>query len=500
LLTSSRRGGALLFHSLVLSVSGALVAALGKRFVCLILLSIPLLFLGCGGAWAEGSRAVDGAHLSLRWVIPFAGVLASLAVFPLIAPHFWHRRYGLVALFWGTAFLAPFAAKFGFDAAFHTLVHALLVEYIPFIALIASLFAIAGGIYVGGELNGSPRFNCALLAVGTLCASLTGTTGAAMILIRPLIRANEDRTHKVHLVVFFIFLVCNIGGALTPLGDPPLFLGYLEGVAFFWPLKALWPHMLFLSALLLAVFFALDSYLWRKERSPRAGPGRRSTIVVRGAGVNLPLLALLVVTIAVSGADSFGTVAIFGTEIEWIGLVRDGILALLGVASIVLTPKDYRNENEFAWAPVIEVAKLFAAIFLTIAPAIAILKAGHTGAFASLLALLGGEDAPNTVAYFWLTGLLSSFLDNAPTYLVFFNAAGGDPHALMGPMAQTLTAISAGAVFMGANTYVGNAPNFMVKAIAEHQGVRMPSFFGFMLWSGAFLLPAFALLTLLFFR
>ena len=320
-----------------------------------------------------------------------------------------------------------------------------------------------------------------------------------MILIRPMIRANKDRQFKVHIVVFFIFLVCNIGGALTPLGDPPLFLGYLEGVDFFWPLKSLWPHMLLVAAFVLAAFFLLDFHLFEKEGAPKLRPAEGEAPFVRGL-VNVPLLVLVVAAVAVSGSDGLGKVEIVGTSVAWMSLLRDLVLIGLGAASLALTPRIYREQNEFNWEPVLEVAKLFAAIFLTIVPAIAILKAGAQGGFAPLLGLLGEPDVPNNAAYFWLTGILSSFLDNAPTYLVFFNAAGGDPQTLMGPMAPTLTAISAGAVFMGANTYIGNAPNFMVKAIAEHQGVKMPGFFGFMVWSSVVLIPAYVLLTAIFFR
>ncbi|MBI4723459.1 MAG: sodium:proton antiporter [Rhodomicrobium sp.] len=451
--------------------------------------------LSPANAWAATVTAIDGAALSPLWVLPFAGMLCSLAIFPIVAPHFWHRNYGLVALFWGAAFLVPFAAFYGVSTAFYELVHVLLLEYIPFIVLIGALFTIAGGIYVGGHLRGSPKFNLIIIAIGTVIASFAGTTGAAMILIRPIVRANRHRKYNVHVVVFFIFLVCNIGGALTPLGDPPLFLGYLEGVHFSWPLRALWPQMAFLTALLLAIFFALDIYLFRKEdaQKPSAAP------FVRGL-INVPLLILLVAAVAVSGADVLGKVSIFGTEVSWMSFLRNAVLTGLAAASLMLTPRAYRELNEFHWEPVIEVAKLFAAIFITVIPAIAILKAGSEGAFAPLLSLLDHAGKPDNIAYFWLTGILSSFLDNAPTYIVFFNAAGGNPDTLMGPMSQPLAAISAGAVFMGATTYIGNAPNFMVRAIAEHLGVKMPGFFGFMAWSGIFLIPAFLLMTVIFFR
>ena len=465
-----------------LAASGAFLAtALASSSVC-----------------AASDTAIDGAGLSLFWVLPFAGILGSLAILPTLAPHFWHRNYGLVALFWGLAFLAPFAAVFGAGAAFHEFVHVLVLEYIPFIALIGALFVIAGGIHIGGDLRGTPAMNSAVMLAGTILASFAGTTGAAMILIRPIIRANKDREYKAHVVIFFIFLVCNIGGALTPLGDPPLFLVYLQGVNFFWPLKALWPHTLLVGGIVLASFFALDSYYYAKEGAAKTRPANSQAPCVRGL-VNVPLLILLAAAVMMSGSNGLGKVEIFGTEVSLVSLLRDLVLILLAAASLALTPRACREQNEFNWEPVLEVAKLFAAIFITIVPALAILKAGHEGSLAVLFGFLDPA-AHNNVAYFWLTGLLSSFLDNAPTYLIFFNAAGGDHEALMGPMAQTLAAISAGAVFMGANTYIGNAPNFMVKSIAGQLGVKMPSFFGFMGWSAVFLLPVFLLATIIFFR
>ena len=434
-----------------LAASGAFLAtALASSSVC-----------------AASDTAIDGAGLSLFWVLPFAGILGSLAILPTLAPHFWHRNYGLVALFWGLAFLVPFAAVFGSGAAFHEFVHVLVLEYIPFIALIGALFVIAGGIHIGGDLRGTPAMNSAIMLAGMILASFAGTTGAAMILIRPIIRANKDREHKAHVVIFFIFLVCNIGGALTPLGDPPLFLGYLQGVNFFWPLKALWPHTLLVGGIVLASFFALDSYYYAKEGAAKTRAANSQAPCVRGL-VNVPLLILLAAAVMMSGSNGLGKVEIFGTEVSLVSLLRDLVLILLAAASLALTPRACREQNEFNWEPVLEVAKLFAAIFITIVPALAILKAGHEGSLAPLFGFLDDPAAHNNVAYFWLTGLLSSFLDNAPTYLVFFNAAGGDAHTLMGPMAQTLAAISAGAVFMGANTYIGNAPNFMVKSIAAH--------------------------------
>ncbi len=284
-------------------------------------LALLAVMLWPSGAYAA-SGAADGSKLGLFWVLPFAGLLGSLALLPMVAARFWHRNYGLVALFWALAFLAPFAAAFGAGVAFRQLVHVLVLEYIPFIALIGALFVIAGGIYIGGEIRATPALNAAVMAAGIVLANFAGTTGAAMILIRPIIRANRHRERKAHVIVFFIFLVCNIGGALTPLGDPPLLLGYLEGVDFSWPLKALWPHMLFAGGIVLAMFFALDSYLYAKESKPVPRPSARRAPYVRGL-VNLPLLALVVALVAASGSNGWGTVDIFGTAVPWKGLFRD---------------------------------------------------------------------------------------------------------------------------------------------------------------------------------
>ena len=452
-------------------------------------------------AWAAGpSHGFDGSQLGLVWIVPFAGLLLSIAVAPLAAPNFWHRHYGKVALFWGMAFLAPFLAFFGAGPAADELLHVLLLEYLPFIIMIASLFTIAGGIHVGGNLHGTPAVNTAILAAGTGLASLVGTTGASMVLIRPLLRANDDRRHNAHTVIFFIFLVANIGGSLTPLGDPPLFLGFLKGVDFFWPLKAMWPPMLIASSILLAIFFALDSYLHRTEGHLPRDPTPDEPLRVTGLA-NMVLLLLLMGAVLMSGmAQGLGGIPLRNFEVPVAGLLRDFILAGLAFMSLKVTSPAIREANRFAWEPALEVAKLFGGIFITIIPAIAILRSGEAGAMAPLLRLVTNPDnTPNNVMYFWLTGALSSFLDNAPTYLVFFNAAGGDAQLLQNTLPITLLAISAGAVFMGANTYIGNAPNFMVKSIAEEHNVRMPSFFGYMLWSAGFLLPLFGLLTILFF-
>jgi Na+/H+ antiporter NhaD/arsenite permease-like protein len=461
--------------------------------------SALLVLLPTSLAAAETGHGIDGAGLSLLWVLPFAGMLLSIALLPLLAPEIWHHHYGKIAMFWGLVIVLPLAAVFGAAVMWEQILHVLLLEYVPFIILIGALFTIAGGIYVSGNLHGSPGVNTSFLGIGTLMASLVGTTGASMVLIRPLLRANDDRIHNAHTVVFFIFLVSNIGGSLTPLGDPPLFLGFLKGVEFFWPLRAMWLPMLIVSGLLLTAFFLLDSVIYAREGHIRPDPTPDSRIGVSGLR-NIALLAGLIAAVLLSGSVDLGQLYVAGFDVPIAGLLRDVTLVALAFVSLKITPAAIREANRFEWEPVIEVAKLFAAIFITIIPAIAILRAGEEGALAPLLRLVSHPDgSPNNAMYFWLTGGLSSFLDNAPTYLIFFNSAGGDPAMLQGALATTLLAISAGAVFMGANTYIGNAPNFMVKSIAERHGVRMPSFFGYMGWSALFLLPSFALITIVFF-
>jgi Na+/H+ antiporter NhaD/arsenite permease-like protein len=444
--------------------------------------------------------ALNGGALSPLWIVPFAGILLSIALAPVTVPSFWHAHFGKTSAFWALAFLVPFAVHYGFDLAAREVVHTLLAEYLPFIILLLALFTVSGGIHIRGNLHGSAGLNTGILALGTGLASVMGTTGAAMLLIRPLLRANDHRRHRAHVVVFFIFLVANIGGALTPLGDPPLFLGFLKGVDFFWTTKAmLWPTLI-ASVLLLALFYFVDRWFWRHDDAPRRDPTPDRPIRIDGK-INFLFLAAILAFVMISGVWKPGlSITIAGTTRELQGIVRDAALLAIAYASWRLTPQAVRRAHHFSWGPIVEVAKLFAGIFLTIIPAIAMLRAGSEGALAPVISLVTGADGrPDDAAYFWLTGLLSSFLDNAPTYLVFFNLAGGDPAALMGPLASTLTAISLGAVFMGANTYIGNAPNFMVKAIAESRGVRMPSFFAYLGWALLVLTPIYALLTVMLF-
>ncbi|MCK9273956.1 MAG: sodium:proton antiporter [Syntrophales bacterium] len=462
---------------------------------------------------SETAAAVHsiGTELPVWTVIPFAGILLSIALCPLLVPHFWHNHFGKVSAFWAILFAVPFLFAYK-GTAFHEIIHIYLIDYIPFIILLWGLFTIAGGIVVGGSYRGTPVVNTIMLLIGTLLASWVGTTGAAMVMIRPVLRANKDRASKVHVIVFFIFFVANIGGSLTPLGDPPLFLGFLHNVPFFWVTKALLPHMILSSVILLAIFFILDTILYRKDKKKGKVPSNEEEKVpfkIEGT-FNFLFLLGVISLVLMSGAWRADQVNVLGIHVGYQNIARDIGILIMGALSLVLTPKRLREANDFSWFPIIEVAKLFAGIFMTIIPALAILKAGSHGAMAGLV-----EAVRNPGHYFWVTGALSSFLDNAPTYLTFFNLALGKlgltEACIPGAVATAsetcnpafityLKAISAGAVFMGANTYIGNAPNFMVKSIAEEAGISMPSFFGYMIrYSIPILIPVFLVVTFVFF-
>jgi Na+/H+ antiporter NhaD/arsenite permease-like protein len=432
------------------------------------LMAAALLLLCANPALA--AEGLDGKSMNGLWALPFVGMLLSIAVFPLVAHHFWERHRGKIAAFWALLVLIPLVLSKDVGTAAGAVAHTAFLEYIPFILLLLALFTVAGGIVIRGNLHGSPLTNTVLLAVGAGLASLIGTTGAAMIMIRSVIRANDDRKTNVHVFIFFIFLVANIGGALTPLGDPPLFLGFLRGVDFFWPAIHLALPMAFLVAVLLLLFYAIDSWIYRRDGHTRPDPTPDLELAVRG-GINFLLVPAIVAVILLSSALQLGEITLLGTQVAIESLLRDMALIVITVLSVAFTPHRYRTENNFSWEPIREVAELFAGIFITIIPVLAMLHAGREGVFAPLVALVGGGGGPaNNMAYFWITGGLSSFLDNAPTYIVFFELAGGDPQYLMNEGAVTLAAISAGAVFMGASTYIGNAPNFMTYAIARDAG------------------------------
>ena len=464
---------------------------------------IPIIILNStlfsfGGAHGLAPH-LNGEDLSILWVIPFTGILLSIAWFPLVASQFWHHYFGKVSAFWAALLIIPFILVQGLSITLYELLHVGLLEYIPFIILLLSLFTISGGVQLTGSLVGKPIVNTGVILLGTVLASWMGTTGASMLLIRPLIRANKDRKSKVHVIVFFIFLVANIGGSLTPLGDPPLFLGFLKGVNFFWTTSAMFLPMLFMAVCLLAIFFVLDTYIYNKEGNHPV-PETDEKLGIKGS-FNLLLLLGVIGSVLLSGFwHPYISFSIYHVEVELQNIIRDGLLLLLTMISWKMTSQTIREANEYTWFPIVEVAKLFAGIFITIIPAIAILKAGTSGALSGVITSVSIEAGLSNHMYFWATGILSSFLDNAPTYLIFFNIAGGDVSLLMGDLSQTLLAISAGAVFMGANTYIGNAPNFMVKSISESSGIEMPSFFGYLFkWSLPILIPLFVLVSIIFF-
>lgn len=438
-----------------------------------------------------------GEQLTLWTLIPFAVMLISIAVLPLTATCWFerNRNKAMIAAVLGIPTVIYLVATFG-DLGLH-LVATTAEEYVAFIMLLLALYAISGGIYLTGNLIATPRTNLAFLGIGAVLASFIGTMGASMVLIRPLLRANSERVHARHTVVFFIFAVSNLGGLLTPLGDPPLFLGFLRGVPFAWTLQ-LWPQWLLSVGLTLVAYFAVETYYFRKEPAPARRMDLADYVPMRIKGaVNILLLALVIVAILFSEF-----LADVGHAIHF-PFVREVLLAVLAVISVTLGPRGPRASNHFSWAPIVEVAVLFAGIFATMIPALALLEANGSAV---------GLSRP--WHFFWTTGGLSAFLDNAPTYLTFTSVAQGQVGvSTIGELTSTvpvpglgglspaalLAAISCGAVMMGALTYIGNAPNFAVKCIAEHQGLKMPSFLGFLGYSVAILCPILLVVTAVFF-
>jgi Na+/H+ antiporter NhaD/arsenite permease-like protein len=432
-----------------------------------------------------------GLELPLWSVLPFALLLLAIALLPLAAAHWWekNRNKALVVVLLALP-CALFVASHGAEAV--SGLHDALLDYVSFLALLASLYVIAGGIYVRGSLAGSPLSNTAFLSIGAVLANLIGTTGASMVLIRPLLRANQTRLDKAHIIVFFIFVVSNCGGLLTPLGDPPLFLGFLKGVPFGWTLL-LWKQWLFVNGALLVVFYLVDGRVFDREELAR--PGSQLEEVLRHEPLRIEGLHNVALLVCMIG------VILGKAQWQWPFGVQEGAMLALAFVSWFGTQPALHRENRFRFAPILEVAILFLGIFVTMVAPLAILNARGAG--------LGITEPWQC---YWASGALSSFLDNAPTYMTFAAAAAGklqvsldSPHYLgdylaHGPQAaRTLAAISCGAVMMGANTYIGNGPNFMVKAIAEDAGIRMPSFFRYMLWSLCVLIPVFVATTVLFF-
>jgi Na+/H+ antiporter NhaD/arsenite permease-like protein len=469
-----------------------------RLILCLFfLLTLPITLTA-----QPHSEQIDlGVLLPIWSSLPFVGILLSIALLPLLAPKFWHHHFPKVSWFWALVLAIPFI-WFYQGQAVYSILHVILIDYVPFIILLWALFTISGGILFEGDLSGTPGQNTLFLLIGTFLASWIGTTGASMVLIRPVLRANALRKNKIHVIIFFIFLISNIGGSLTPLGDPPLFLGFLHGVPFFWTLRLIKP-LCFLALILLALFFAIDSFYYAREKKSENVAQTKMQFRIRGL-FNTWFLLGVISAILMSGMMHLKEINVFGVHLELQNLLRDGVLILMGILSLKFTSKQIREANGFSWAPIKEVAILFAGIFITIIPALAMLKAGINGPLAFIV------NAVKTPAqYFWMSGGLSSFLDNAPTYLTFLNTALGNFFAgmpereavnqLIAQKEIYLMAISCGSVFMGANSYIGNAPNFMVKSIAEENMVKMPSFFGYMGYSIAILIPSFILVTWIFF-
>jgi Na+/H+ antiporter NhaD/arsenite permease-like protein len=435
------------------------------------------------------------------WAVPFLGLLLTIAGAPLLAVRHWHRHYPIWTALWSLAFLVPATGLDRPETVLEVLLETMLLHYLPFILLLGALFTVAGGLRVTGVPQGGPAVNTALLAIGAVLASFVGTTGAAMLMIRPLIRANRHRRYRAHIIVFLILLVANVGGALTPLGNPPIFLGFLAGVPFPWTLTHLWAPTLLMAGGLLASFYALDLYFVRRAR--RADPAVLPEIEKLGleGTVNLPLLALVIVAVLLRAFwPSPPALSLFQVRWDAAALVGDALLVAAALLSLALTPAETRRRNDFDWEPMIEVAILFGGIFITIIPVMAMIAAGPAGPAAPLFDRLMSGGVPNDPLFYWATGLLSAVLDNAPTYLVFFGFAGGDAGRLIADLPRTLAAISAAAAFFGALTYTGNAPNLLIKRLAEQQGVAMPDFFRYIGWAVACMLPWLLLAQLIFFR
>ena len=447
----------------------------------------------------HSTSAVLHAAPGLGAALPFVGLLLAIAVFPLIpgVAHWWESNQNrlVVSLGFGSATIVYYLATSGGGKVLDVLDHALMQEYIPFIVLLFSLYVISGGISLQGDLAAHPITNTSFLAIGAAIASVIGTTGASMLLIRPLLQTNSERRHVRHTVIFFIFLVSNVGGCLLPTGDPPLFLGYLRGVPFLWTLS-LWKEWAFACCILLVIYFVWDCIAHKRETLPDIARDEteRTPLAMNGKRNIVWLLAIVLTAALIKPGEP---VPVFGFRA--FPYLRELLMLVSTAASVQTTPRRIREENCFTYHAILEVAALFVGIFICMQTPIEILKSSGA-AFRPYLA------SPDH--FFWATGMLSSVLDNAPTYVVFLQTA-----ASMTPidavqtvtladgsrvLAESLTAVSLGAVFMGANTYIGNGPNFMVRSIAEQSGVKMPSFFGYMVYSGAILIPVFILISILF--
>lgn len=466
-----------------------------------------MLFLTCPvSVWAAGESSGESG-VPIWLCIPFAGLLFCIAVMPLVKGEWWEAHQPLVVALWIIVLVIPFAVLYGVGDTVETVLECTVNDYLTFIILLFGLFCVSGNITMEGDFAGSPRINVGLLAIGTLLSSCIGTTGASMLMVRPVIKMNSWRKRKSHIMIFFIFMVSNMGGCLTPIGDPPLLMGFMRGVPFFWSIH-LFPVLLFNMVILLFIFYHLDKRNYRKD----IAEGRKPDISKPGTEFridglhNIIFLVMIVAAVILSGVlpgmpafqDAAGNVRgihIFGeVSLSFPSLIEIVLILLAAFLSFKTTSSEIRTRNHFTWGAIQEVAVLFIGIFITMQPALMLLKAVGPNL---------GLTEPFQM--FWATGALSSFLDNTPTYLVFLTTAGtlgftsGISTTLGTLPEKMLSAISCGAVFMGANTYIGNAPNFMVKSISDENGVNMPSFFGYMLWSVSILIPVFIIDMLVFF-
>ena len=444
--------------------------------------------------------------LPLWLCIPFAGLLLCIAIMPLVKAEWWESHQLHAVILWSILFIIPFAITQGVGTAAETVLECIINDYLGFIVLLFGLFCVAGNISLDGDLVGSPRVNTIILLIGTFLSSLIGTTGASMLLVRPIIKMNSWRHRRSHIMIFFIFLISNMGGCLTPIGDPPLLMGFMRGVPFTWSIHLL-PVLCFNLLVLLPVFYMIDRKNYRLDIAEGSVPdiSKESTELKFHGGHNVIFIITIVIAVVLSGTLS-NVPAFIGADgvlkglhigevtFSFVTMIEIAIILLSAFLSFKTTKKEIRTKNHFNWGAIKEVAILFIGIFITMQPALIILKAvGPT---------LGISKAWQM---FWTTGALSSFLDNTPTYLVFLTTAGamhfttGVATTLGMVPVKMLMAISCGAVFMGANTYIGNAPNFMVKSLSDENGINMPSFFGYMWWSLRYLIPVFIIDMIIFF-
>lgn len=435
--------------------------------------------------------------------IPFISVLMLMTLAPYAFPRFWHRYESVILGSLGAITVVGLTFTIGKQSTVYELIHIFIQDYLPFLILLSSLYIVTSGLQVQVNIRPTPLNNTIFLGIGSLLSSFIGTTGASMVLLRPFIDINQKRVHKTHGIIFFIFLISNIGGCLTPIGDPPLFLGYLNGIDFFWTLKNLFIPFLMTSGILLLSFYLLDAYFYSKQDSSIfVSSFNEKPINLKGRH-NIILIFFLIVFVILPGVlqrsyPNCFQLNIQGHVISWVQILCNIGLLLTSFFSFILTSKKIRHQQHFSWKPIQEVARVFAIIFITIIPISLMLKAAGQGPLSYIFNITQQSSAPAFI-YFWLTGIFSAFLDNAPTYLLFFKMAGGEPNNLMNSGSLILMAISLGSVFFGAVTYIGNAPNFMVRSLAKQAGIEMPGFLGYMLWSIALLIPLFLGISLCLF-